>query len=66
MGVLEGIRHAFISAIPVLVVMVQNAATGETALFGRLDAVGVVITQYPLTIGFVQGQRIANAMRNML
>lgn len=63
-GILECVRHPFIRAVAVLVVISQDAP-GILELLRRLDGMRVVITEYSLSMGLVERQGVANAMGDL-
>jgi hypothetical protein len=46
-----------------MLVIERQASPGIFELLRQLDGMRIVVTQYPLTIRFMQSQAIANAMR---
>ena len=63
-GILECVRHPYIRAVAVLVVISQDAP-GILELLRRLDGMRVVITEYSLSMGLVERQGVANAMGDL-
>jgi hypothetical protein len=63
-SILEFVRHSLVRAVPVLVVIGQDAP-GLHELLRWLDGMCIVISEYSLPIRLMERQRVANAVRNL-